>query len=80
MMRNILALLGLGLVVFGVMGWYKGWYTVSSEKGGSVQVEVNKTKLIHDGKEIIEKGEGLFKGGSKEKESHAVTPPAPVKK
>ena len=75
-MRNLLALVGLGVVVFGVMGWY----SVSSEKGGSMQVEVNKTKLIHDGKEIIEKGEGLFKGGSKETAAHPVTPPAPVKK
>ena len=79
-MRNLLAWVGLGVVVFGVMGWYKGWYSVSSEKGGSMQVEVNKTKLIHDGKEIIEKGEGLFKGGSKETAAHPVTPPAPVKK
>ncbi len=79
-MRNLFALIGLGVVVFGVMGWYKGWYSVSSEKGGAMQVEVNKTKFIHDGKEIIEKGEGLFKGGNKEPAGPAVSAPAPVKK
>lgn len=64
-MRNLLALVGLGVVVFGVMGWYKGWYSVSSEKGGSMQVEVNKTKLIHDGKEIIEKGRACSRAVAK---------------
>lgn len=59
-MRNLLALIGLVVVVFGVLGWYKGWYSISSDKG-TLQVEVNKAKVISDSKQIVEKGEGLLK-------------------
>lgn len=63
-MRNLLALVGLVVVVFGVLGWYKGWYSVSSDKG-TLQVEVNKAKVISDSKKIVEKGEEILKSTEK---------------
>lgn len=63
-MRNLLALVGLVVVVFGVLGWYKGWYSVSSDKG-TLQVEVNKAKVISDSKKMVEKGEEILKSTEK---------------
>ncbi len=63
-MRNLFALVGLAVVVFGVLGWYKGWYTVSSDKG-TLQVELNKAKVINDSKKMVEKGEEILNSSEK---------------
>lgn len=51
-MRNLLALIGLCVVLFAAVGWYCGWYTLSIHKSGEgklqIQTEVNTTKVTHD--------------------------------
>lgn len=51
-MRNLLALIGLFVVLFAAVGWYCGWYTLSIHKSGEgklqIQTEVNTTKVTHD--------------------------------
>ena len=63
-MRNLFALVGLVVVVFGVLGWYKGWYSVTSDKG-TLQVELNKAKVLSDGKKMVEKGEEILNSSDK---------------
>jgi hypothetical protein len=59
-MRNLLALVGAATVTFLAVGWYLGWYQVSSQPspGGkqSLQVEVNPNKITDDLKKGVEKG------------------------
>ena len=45
-MKNLLALVGLVVVLVAGLGWYLGWYKLSSE-GGHVKVDVD-TKEIRD--------------------------------
>lgn len=66
-MRNLFALVGLVVVVFGVLGWYKGWYSVTSDKG-TFQVELNKAKVINDSKKMVEKGEEILNSSEKSPE------------
>lgn len=42
-MRNLLALVGAGVIAFAGAGWYLNWYTVKVSKGadGNVQVQTN---------------------------------------
>src|SRR5436189_2313261 len=59
-MRNILALVGTAVVAFLVVGWYLGWYQVSSTPSAqgpqSVQVDINPGKITEDVKKGVEKG------------------------
>lgn len=59
-MRNVLALVGAATVAFLILGWYLGWYQVSSlpspQGKQSVQVEINPTKITDDVKKGVEKG------------------------
>jgi hypothetical protein len=59
-MRNILALVGAATVAFLALGWYLGWYQVSSTPNThgqqSVQVEINPDKITEDVKKGVEKG------------------------
>lgn len=59
-MRNTLAIVGAATVAFLALGWYLGWYQVSStpnQKGQqSVQVEINPTKITEDVKKGVEQG------------------------
>lgn len=51
-MRNLLALVGLVVVVFAVVGWYRGWYNVhASTPGsghGSYHIDLNTPKISDD--------------------------------
>lgn len=62
-MRNILAAVGAAVVAFLAVGWYLGWYQVSSttsSKGPqSVQVDINPTKIGEDVKKGVENGEKI---------------------
>lgn len=42
-MKNLLALVGLVVVGFGVVGWYCNWYTLSVTKGSEGRPEVKTT-------------------------------------
>ena len=59
-MRNILALVGAATVAFLALGWYLGWYHVSSipsPRGEqAVHVDINPTKITEDVKKGVEKG------------------------
>lgn len=59
-MRSILALVGAGTVAFLAVGWYLGWYQVSSKPNPagkqSVSVDINPNKISEDVKKGVEKG------------------------
>jgi hypothetical protein len=59
-MRNILALVGAATVAFLALGWYLGWYQVTSVPSPhgkqSVTVDINPTKITEDVKKGVEKG------------------------
>lgn len=70
-MRNLLALLGLALVVVGGLGWYLGWYKVKSEPTTSpghhnVSIDIDTTKIgkdLHQGEEKLQK---MLQGGKQD--------------
>ena len=79
-MRNLLALLGLLVVVFLAVGYYRGWYDLSSRPGAagqtSIQIDVNTKKIGDDvergGKavgeklhDLIDKGNDHLQGGKR---------------
>ena len=59
-MRNTLALVGAAVVAFLTVGWYLGWYQVSSKPATSgeqaVRVDINPAKITEDVKKGVEKG------------------------
>ena len=77
-MRNLLALIGLLVVVFVVVGWYCGWYTISvnREPDGNLQIKtnVNTEKVSSDSSAFFEKV-GELVGERGERGSQPATPP-----
>jgi hypothetical protein len=58
-MRNILALVGAATVAFLALGWYLGWYQVSSTISHgqqSVNVSIDPSKITEDVKKGVERG------------------------
>ena len=53
-MRNLLALLGLVLVIFLAAGWYLNWYSFSS-KTDTFEIDVNKKKIVDDAETVKKK-------------------------
>ncbi|MCI0739431.1 MAG: hypothetical protein L0Y72_10335 [Gemmataceae bacterium] len=51
-MRNLLALLGLSLVIFLGLGWYLGWYKIHSSPSADghrqIQIDLNTPKIKQD--------------------------------
>lgn len=69
-MRNLLALVGLLVVGFGLVGWYCGWYKLSVNKGqdGNVQIktEVDTKKVTDDSSAFFQKvGQVIGEQGKK---------------
>jgi hypothetical protein len=62
-MRNILALVGAAVVAFLAVGWYLGWYQVSSPSTApgkpGVHVDINSEKISEDVKKGVTKGEEI---------------------
>jgi hypothetical protein len=58
-MRNLLALIGLAVVIFGGVGWYCGWYKLSVNRGqdGNLQIstEVDTHKVSEDSSSFFKK-------------------------
>ena len=56
-MRNLLALLAAGVLVFLGIGWYLGWYKISSAPGADghrqISIDLNTNKI----KEDVNRGE-----------------------
>ena len=58
-MRNILALVGAATVAFLALGWYLGWYRVSSTTSSgqqAVNVSIDPAKITQDVKKGVERG------------------------
>lgn len=59
-MRNLLALVGAATVTFLAVGWYLGWYQISSRPSSagqsSLHVDINPGKITDDVKKGVEKG------------------------
>jgi hypothetical protein len=58
-MRNLLALLGLLLVLFAGLGWYMGWYKIKTGPNVSIDIDQKKVRqdvphLLHEGKEKVQ--------------------------
>ncbi|CAN5450647.1 hypothetical protein BH11PLA2_BH11PLA2_28570 [soil metagenome] len=86
-MRNILALIGLIIVVFVTVGYYRGWYSfqvsASSDGNSHISVDVKTKKITADGKEFgQEAGEkiGEFAEGLKNKNGSSAPATLPVAK
>jgi hypothetical protein len=60
-MRNLLALFGLLLVTFAVLGWYLDWYTIKREPASpghhNMNIDVNGEKIVEDVQKGVQKGE-----------------------
>jgi type IV secretory pathway VirB6-like protein len=66
LMRNLLALAALLLIAFGVLGYYRGWYTIqkntASDGHPSYTVDIDSQKIQADVKETKQEvGELLIK-------------------
>jgi hypothetical protein len=53
-MRNLLALLGLALVLFLGVGWYMGWYKIKT--GPNVSIDIDAKKVRHDVPNLLNEG------------------------
>lgn len=59
-MRNLLALIGAGVLTFGFLGWYLGWYSlqsVTADANGkrSVTIDVDPAKIGKDARRFNDK-------------------------
>lgn len=59
-MRNLLALVGLVVVLFVGFGYSRGWFTVASTNG-NFTIQVDKTKTEKDIKAGIQEGSEWIK-------------------
>jgi hypothetical protein len=61
--RNLLALLGLAIVLFAGLGWYLGWYHVAlapaADGHKKVEFDVDTSKLQSDVSAGLDKGKQL---------------------
>jgi hypothetical protein len=61
--RNLLALLGLAIVLFAGLGWYLGWYhvalTPTPNGHKKVEFDINTSKVHDDVSAGIDKGKQL---------------------
>jgi len=84
-MRNLLALLAAALLVFAGVGWYLGWYKISSTSDESghrkINIDVDKNKIADDLNKGREKLRELLAKKEKEGQQQLTTetppPPAP---
>lgn len=80
-MRNLLALVGLVVVVFAGVGWYRGWYSFAVSPGADgkqrITVDVDTNKLTTDARTGASRvGEAI--DGLKEKANAISPPPTPT--
>ncbi|MCX7701913.1 MAG: hypothetical protein N2039_13630 [Gemmataceae bacterium] len=79
-MRNFLAFIGATVVVFLGLGWYLGWYQVTSQSAGPgqsrLQVDINRDKISQD----IKRGaEGVQEAFEKARQTNGNPPADPAK-
>ena len=67
-MKNILALIGLAVVLFAGLGWYLGWYKLGVEPAADghrkINVDVDVNKIKSDAKKGEQKIEQVITPGS----------------
>ena len=80
-MRNILALIGLIVVVFVGAGWYFKWYqfvvTPSLDGKQHIQVEVDTKRIGEDAKKFGETVNSAVQNAQKDGKTEFVGPPLP---
>jgi hypothetical protein len=61
-MRNLLALISALLLLFALVGWYRGWYRVQNSPAApghhAVNIDIDKDKIgkdLHEGEEELQK-------------------------
>lgn len=81
-MRNFLAFIGLLLVVFVGVGFYKDWFKFSVDSDKNVTINMNSGKIAKDSKEIgeagLEKGKDFLDNLKKDKDGSTVSTPTPA--
>jgi len=64
-MRNILALIGGGIVLLAGLGWYLDWFSIKRQPSGegvqSLQVDIHSKKIIRDSQNALERGSELLR-------------------
>jgi hypothetical protein len=86
-MRNMLALLAAALLVFAGVGWYLGWYKISSTSDESghrkINIDLDKNKIADDLNKGRQKLHDLLANKEKEGQQPVTTatspPPAPFR-
>ena len=68
-MKNILALIGLAVVLVAGLGWYLGWYQIGTEPGSDghrkINVDVNTKKILEDEQNLQKKVSGALSNDNK---------------
>lgn len=84
-MKNILALIGLVVVGFGVVGWYCEWYSFKVTKGAEGKPEIKTTldteRVVDDSSSFFKRvGQALSSQAQQgdSKSGQPASPPAPV--
>jgi len=69
-MRNLLALVGMLVVTFAVVGWYRGWYNLKTEADAAghreVNIDINGLKIKQDLNKGRQKLQGVIDTKAKE--------------
>jgi hypothetical protein len=77
-MRNLLALAAAAVLAFIVVGWFRGWYQISSKPSGTgreYDVNFNSPKISEDVHKGEEKVRDLLNNKIKQTSSQAQNPP-----
>ena len=78
-MKNILALIGLVVVLVVALGWYLGWYQLSTQPGTdghrTINVDVNQKKILEDEQNLQKKITGA--GSSDTQGTNTIVPSVP---
>jgi len=78
-MRNLLALLAAGLLAFCIVGYFRGWYTISKRPAQDghqqFQIDVNGTKIKQDLKKSSEKIHDVLSSDNKSNPSQPSSSP-----
>ena len=68
-MKNLLALIGLAVVIVGGLGWYLGWYQLGTQQGVNghriITVDVDTKKAIENGKNGVQKVSSIISNETK---------------
>jgi hypothetical protein len=80
-MRNILALIGLVVVILAIAGWYLGWYklsyTTTPDGTLKIQTDVDTKKVGSDSSEIFKNvGSAISSQADKAAQDARTSPPA----